>query len=115
MNSTSFDPGRRKLSILASLGGLLAWTGVDAQPLAWLSKPVRLVVALAPGAKSNEPWPVGWMWRVDTLLTCCCRITLGKIVVITAVGPPHHPSGTMSMKRGSWSFISSLKLDNWVT
>ena len=51
------------------------------------------------------------MWRVETLLTCCCRMTLGKIVVITAVGPPHQGSGTMSIKLGSCSFISALKLE----
>ena len=48
-------------------------------------------------------------------LTCCWKITLGKIVVITAVGPPHHGSGTMSRKRGSSSFMSALKLDTCVT
>ena len=48
-------------------------------------------------------------------LTCCWRITLGKIVVITAVGPPHQGSGTMSRKRGSLSCMLSLKLDTCVT
>ena len=51
----------------------------------------------------------------ETLLTCCCRITLGKIVVITAVGPPHQGSGTMSRKLGSLSCMLSLKLDTCVT
>ena len=65
--------------------------------------------------KSNAPWPSGWMWRVETQLTCCWKITLGKSVVITAVGPPHQGSGTMSRKRGSLSCMSSLKLDTCVT
>jgi len=65
--------------------------------------------------KSKLPWPLGWMCRVETLLTCCCSITLGKIVVITTVGPFHQGSGTMSRKLGSFSCMLSLKLDTCVT
>jgi hypothetical protein len=55
------------------------------------------------------------MCRVETELTCCWKMTLGNTVVITAVGPPHQGSGTMSRKRGSSSFMSALKLDTAVT
>src|SRR5207302_6163007 len=65
--------------------------------------------------KSNAPGPLGWMCLVETLLTCCCRITLGNSVIITAVGPPHQDSGTMSRKPGSLSCMLSLKLDTCVT
>jgi hypothetical protein len=42
---------------------------------------------------------LGWICRVETLLTDCCRMTLGKMVVMTAVGPPHQGSVTISRKR----------------
>src|SRR5450830_1464551 len=65
--------------------------------------------------KSKEPVPCGWMCRIDTLLTCCWMIRLGNTVVITAVGPPHQGSGTMSSRRGSFSCMLSLKLSTPAT
>ena len=108
--ATARSPRRRRPR--RSRPGRTGWPGAGAaasSPSLSSSKPKCVQT------KSNAPWPSGWMWRVDTLLTCCWRITLGKIVVITAVGPPHQGSGTMSRKRGSLSFMSALKLDTCVT
>ena len=43
---------------------------------------------------AKAPGPLGWMCRVETLLTCCWKITLGNSVIMTAVGPPHHHETT---------------------
>ena len=62
------------------------------------SSPRRLLRGRSGPDEIERAVPVGWMCA-STLLTCCCRMTLGKIVVITAVGPFHHASGTMSSAR----------------
>ena len=106
-SATARSPRRRRPR--RSRPGRTGWPGAAA---AAPSPRCRRRSAKWVQTKSKAPWPSGRMCRVDTEFTCCWKITLGNTVVITAVGPPHQGSGTMSRKRGSSSFMSALKLDD---
>ena len=51
------------------------------------------------------------MCRVDSELTCCWTIRLGKIVVMHTVGPPHQGSVTTSRIRSSFNCRFSRNVD----